>query len=149
MHPGLGCLTPTSWRSSGHLGGFRGPQTDFSDLAGNSSFWRQNGPDNCRMISLRPNFPVFGVSACVRAWNNRPLHPLQLKRYCWCVMHAMHAMLRPVWGQPGLRSISYMALKGACRNRTWRSPRHARIAELQTDWRNSPMISSLRCIISL
>ena len=65
------------------------------------------------------------------------------------LMHAMHAMQRPVWDQSGLRSISYMALKGACRNRTWRSSRHARIAELQTDWRNSPMISSLRCIISL
>ena len=57
------------------------------------------------------------------------------------LMHAMHAMQRPVWDQSGLRSISYMALKGACRNRTWRSPRHAQIAELQTDWRNSPMIS--------
>ena len=65
------------------------------------------------------------------------------------LMHAMHAMQRPVWDQSGLRSISYVAPKGACRSRTRRSPRHARIAELQPDWRNPSMISSPRCIISL
>ena len=55
----------------------RGSQTDFSGLAGKSPFWRQNGPENCRRISVRPNCPVFGVSAPIRAWRNRPQHPLQ------------------------------------------------------------------------
>ena len=80
---------------------------------------------------------------CVCGWAVCRLHANTL------LMHAMHAMLRPVWGQSGLRSISHMALKGACRNRTRRSPSHARIAELQTNWRNHPMISSLRCVITL
>ena len=80
---------------------------------------------------------------CVCGWAVCRLHANTL------LMHAMHAMLRPVLCQSGPRSISYVAPKGACRSRTRRSPRHARIAELQTDWRNSPMISSLRCIIPL
>ena len=53
---------------------------------------------------------------CMCGWAVCRLHANTL------LMHAVHAMLRPVWGQSGLRSISYMALKGACRNRTRRSP---------------------------
>ena len=97
------------------------------------------------MLSVVTQLTIGFIQAlvCMCGWAVRWLHANT------SLMHAMHAMLRPVWGQSGLRSISYMALKGACRNRTWRSPRHARIAELQTDWRNSPTISSLRHIISL
>ena len=80
---------------------------------------------------------------CMCGWAVCRLHADTL------LMHAMHAMLRPVWGQSGPRSISYVAPKGASRSRTRRSLRHSRIAELQTNWRNSPMTSSLRCIIPL
>ena len=115
------------------------------------------GPPVCGSINIQCELKEFSVRVvvtqltigfiqalvCMCGWAVRWLHANT------SLMHAMHAMLRPVWGQSGPRSISYVAPKGAHRSRTRRSPRHSRIAELQPDWRNSSMISSPRCIISL